>query len=71
MLVLVDHHDVIMQFKECRSNAFNAYVHYVSKFRFERRHMTKYRDMSCGGPWKSTKSQLSTLPSSRICTGML
>lgn len=35
MLVLVDHHDVIMQLKECRSNAFNAYVPYVSEFRFE------------------------------------
>jgi hypothetical protein len=35
-----------------------------------RRHMTKYREMPCGGPWKSIKSQLSTLPSSRICTGM-
>jgi len=35
MYVLVDHHDVIMQLKECRWNAFNAYVPYVSKFRFE------------------------------------
>src|SRR6185312_9800069 len=35
-----------------------------------RRRMTKYREMSCGGPWRSTKSQLSTLPSLRICTRM-
>src|SRR6185295_9331675 len=35
-----------------------------------RRHMTKYREMSCGGPWRSTKSQLSTLPSLMICTMM-
>ena len=27
--------------------------------------MTKYREMSCGGLWRSTKSQLSTLPSSK------
>jgi len=32
--------------------------------------MTKYREMSCGEPWKIIKSQLSTLPSSRICTRM-
>ena len=27
----------------------------------------EYREMSCGGLWRSTKSQLSTLPSLRIC----
>ena len=40
------------------------------------RHMTKYREMSCGGSWRSTKSQLSTLPSLRppeapVCSGVL
>jgi hypothetical protein len=34
------------------------------------RHMIKYQEMSCGGPWKSTKSHLSTLLSSKTCTGM-
>ena len=35
-----------------------------------RRRTTKYQEMSCSGPWKNTKSQLSTLPLSRICTRM-
>uniref|UniRef100_A0A0A9DR10 Uncharacterized protein n=1 Tax=Arundo donax TaxID=35708 RepID=A0A0A9DR10_ARUDO len=26
--------------------------------------MTKYREISCGGPWRNTRSQQSTLPSS-------
>uniref|UniRef100_A0A453HMW2 Reverse transcriptase domain-containing protein n=1 Tax=Aegilops tauschii subsp. strangulata TaxID=200361 RepID=A0A453HMW2_AEGTS len=33
-----------------------------------RRPMIRYRGMSCGGPWRNTKSQQSTLPSSRTCT---
>ena len=35
------------------------------------RPMIRYRGMSCGGPWRNTKSQQSTLPSSRTCTIML
>ena len=27
--------------------------------------MIRYRGMSCGGPWRNTKSQQSTLPSSK------
>jgi hypothetical protein len=36
-----------------------------------RRPMTKWLVMSCGGLYRSTKSQQSTLPLSRICTIML
>jgi hypothetical protein len=33
--------------------------------------MTKYLEMSCYGPWRSTKYQLSALPSSRICNNAM